>query len=224
MATIRNLIFSPGEYYHVFNRGVEKRPIFTEKRDYARAQSTIFYYRYSLPPAKFSKFLQTPRDQKPQLNKSLLKSPKDVTLLAYCLMPNHFHFLLRQESDNGTPHFVSKFSNSYTKYFNTKHTRVGPLLQGTFKAVHVESEEQLIHLSRYIHINPVVSPLIKKESLSTYSWSSLHEYLDPTDNNLTDPTIVLSIFPTTSKYLEFCQNHLAYAEELERIKHLTIDV
>lgn len=223
MSSTRNLVFSPGEYYHIFNRGVEKRPIFTEKRDYARAESTITYYRYSHPPVKFSKYLHTSKDQKPELHKSLLKSPKDVIVLAYCLMPNHFHFLLRQESDNGISRFVSKFSNSYTKYFNTKHTRVGPLFQGTFKAVLVESEEQLIHLSRYIHINPFASSLVKKESLTTYPWSSFHEYLNPTAQNLTDQTIILSLFRSTVNYLEFCQNHLAYAEELERIKHLAID-
>ncbi|TSC84548.1 MAG: hypothetical protein G01um101416_1062 [Microgenomates group bacterium Gr01-1014_16] len=224
MSTARNLVFSPGEYYHVFNRGVEKRPIFTEKRDYIRAQSTIFYYKHSHPPVKYSKYLSTPRDQRSKLNAALSQSAKDVAILSYCLMPNHFHFLLRQESENGIPQFISKFSNSYTKYFNTKHTRVGPLLQGTFKAVIVESEEQLIHLSRYIHINPVVSSLIKKIDLVSYPWSSMHEYITPTTYNLSDPSVIISIFRSTSKYLEFCQNHLAYAEELERIKHLTIDI
>ena len=224
MSTARNLVFSPGEYYHVFNRGVEKRPIFNEKRDYIRALSTIFYYIHALPPVKYSKYLRTPRDQRSELNETLNKSPRDITILAYCLMPNHLHFLLRQETENGVPRFMSKFSNSYTKYFNTKHTRIGPLFQGTFKAVIVESEEQLIHLSRYIHINPIVSSLIKKTDLINYPWSSMHEYITPTANNLTDPSIINSIFHSTSKYLEFCQNHLAYAEELERIKHLTIDI
>ncbi|MBI2008488.1 transposase [Candidatus Amesbacteria bacterium] len=224
MSSARNLVFSPREYYHIFNRGVEKRPIFTEKRDYTRAISTIFHYRFSNPPVKFSKYLSTPRDQRHDLSQALLKSPKDVTILAYCLMPNHFHFLLRQESDNGISQFISKFSNSYTKFFNTKHSRVGPLLQGTFKAVLVESEEQLIHLSRYIHINPIVSSLIRKIDLVHFPWSSMHEYITPTENNLTDPSIIISIFRSTTKYLEFCQDHLAYAEELERIKHLTIDI
>lgn len=223
MSSARNLVFSPGEYYHIFNRGVEKRPIFTEKRDYVRALSTIFYYKHAHPPVKYSKYLSTPRDQRSELNEILNKSPKDVTILAYCLMPNHFHFLIRQESDIGISQFLSKFSNSYTKYFNTKHTRVGPLLQGTFKAVIVDSEEQLIHLSRYIHINPVVSSIIKKTDLIDYPWSSMHEYITPTPNDLSDPSIIMPIFHSTDKYLEFCQNHLDYAEELERIKHLTID-
>ena len=224
MPQYRDIVFTSGEYYHVFNRGVERRPIFTNDRDYKRALATLTYYRSSSPPVRFSKFLTTPIDSKAELVKRLAASPLDVSLVSYCLMPNHFHFLVQQLSENGVPKFVSKFSNSYTKYFNTKHSRVGPLLQGNFKAVLVESEEQLLHLSRYIHINPVVSSLVKRNELSTYRWSSFNEYLTHISSGIVDPTSVMFRFPNSQKYLDFCQNHLNYAQELERIKHLTIDI
>ena len=83
-------------------------------------------------------------------------------------MPNHFHLLLKQTIDNGISHFLSKFTNSYTKYFNTKYNRVGPVFQGVFKSVHIESDEQLMHLSRYIHLNPVVSAVVEKQNLLSY--------------------------------------------------------
>src|SRR5260221_2766247 len=104
------------------------------------------------------------------------KSAINVKILAYIVMPNHFHFLLQQISENGISIFVSKFTNSYTRYFNTKYDRVGPIFQGVFKAVHIETEEQLLHLSRYIHINAVVSEIITKQELFSFPWSSLPEY------------------------------------------------
>ena len=96
-------------------------------------------------------------------------------------MGNHFHFLIKQASDNGISKFMANFTNSYTKYFNTKHQRVGPLFQGVFKAVHVDSDEQLIHLSRYIHLNPVMGFVIKAEELKDYKWFSYPNYIGKQD-------------------------------------------
>lgn len=90
-------------------------------------------------------------------------------------MPNHFHLLLQQIRDGGITEFISKLTNSYTRYFNIRNKRIGPLFQGEFKAVHVETDEQLIHLSRYIHLNPIVSYITKK--LESYQWFSYLEYL-----------------------------------------------
>lgn len=185
------------EFYHLYNRGSDKRNIFNQFRDYKRFQQTSYYYQFIGPKPRFSKFAKS--DLKlfnPDLNNKL------VRIIAYCLMPNHFHFLIRQLKDNGVSNFISQLINSYTKYFNTKYTRVGALLQGTFKAVHIKTDEQLIHSSRYIHLNPIVSGLVK--DLNTYQWSSYLEYIN-WQAILCSPQEVLNFFSSPKKYQEFVE-------------------
>lgn len=142
-------------------------------------------------------------------------------------MPNHFHFLLKQLTDNGISKFIGQFCNSYTRYFNTKHSRIGHVFQGVFKSVHVESQEQLIHLSRYIHLNPCVSSIVKKELLFDYPWSSYPNYLKGKSKGKSDIfeiDPVLSSFKSPQDYQQFVLNHADYARELELVKHLVIDM
>src|SRR3989344_7863223 len=162
--------FETAGFYHIYNRGVEKRQIFLTERDYERFLQTLYYYQFSGPKPKFSNKYRFK-------NKEFDKNPKIVDLLAFCLMPNHFHLLIKQLGDGGTQEFLSKIANSYTKYFNTKHKRVGPLFQGQFKAVLIESDEQLIHVSRYIHLNPFVSELVS--DLTIFPYSSYKYFLEP---------------------------------------------
>lgn len=137
-------------------------------------------------------------------------------------MPNHFHFLLKQIAEDGISNFLSKFTNSYTRYFNTKHQRVGPLFQGAFKAVHIETDEQLIHLSRYIHLNPVSSIVIPKKDLLTYPWSSLPAYIH-SNTRIVNTVPVLNHFSSVEDYKLFQLDHISYAKELEKIKHLRLE-
>ncbi|MBI5358552.1 transposase [Candidatus Amesbacteria bacterium] len=213
-----------GGYYHIFNRGVAKMPIFTTISDYTRALQTIEYYRFTNPPLKLSKYKDLSIEQKSRINLELdYKKDCLVDILSFVFMPNHFHFLLKQSTDWGVSKFVGQFSNSYTRYFNTKHNRVGPVFQGVFKAVEVESEEQLIHLSRYIHLNPYVSSLISKAELDKYLWSSLPAYLG-IRKSFVDLGTILSQFSTKFTYRDFVFDHSDYAHELERVKHLAIDI
>lgn len=116
---------------------------------------------------------------------------------------------------------MSQLSNSYTKYFNTKYRRIGPLLQGAFKAVLMETDEQLIHVSRYIHLNPVVSGLIK--DLNLYEWSSYKEHLNRV-GIFCNPSEILNFFSTSKKYKEFIEDQIDYGTTLEILKHRTIDI
>ena len=136
-------------------------------------------------------------------------------------MPNHFHFLLRQTRDSGISEFISKISNSYTKYFNIKNNRIGPILQGDFKAVHVESNEKLLHLGRYIHLNPLIGFVTK--NLETYRWSSYPEYTTPANNEVCQKEIILDQFDTKNSYKQFVLDHIDYAKKIDQIKHLMLD-
>lgn len=202
------------EYYHVFNRGVNKLPIFNNAADYKRFVRSIKYYQVEGPKPRLSLF--TPTITKLDWNKKI------VEIIAYCLMPNHFHLLIKQVKDGGVSEFLGKLSNSYTKYYNIKYRRVGPILQGEFKSVLVESNEQLLHLSRYIHLNPLVSGFTK--DLNDYRWSSYPEYLGLLPVGFCLTGIILDQFKTLPDYKRFISNQADYGRELQTIKHQLLDI
>lgn len=137
-------------------------------------------------------------------------------------MPNHFHFLLTQSTEEGISKFMGLIQNSYTKYFNLRKKRVGSLFQGQFKAKRVETNEQLLHLSRYIHLNPYSSFVVKTlEDLKEYPWSSLPNYLGINQNGFLKKSLVLDSFMDEKDYQRFVFNQADYQRELEKIKHLT---
>lgn len=173
----------------------------------------MLYYQIDDIKPKFSAFLPE--------SHHLDTSKKIVEIVCYALMPNHFHFLLKQVKDCGISEFISKLSNSYTKYFNTKNRRIGPILQGDFKAVYIESNEQLLHVGRYIHLNPLVGFVTK--NIETYKWSSYPEFVKSLDNNICEKAIVLSQFKSRDDYKKFVLDHVDYAQKLEQVKHLLLD-
>ena len=212
-----------GEYYHTYNRGVAYQPIFKNTRDYERFLLSLHYYQFKNIPVRLSKFLKMPKENREQLFQELLKqNDKIVDLVAFCLMPNHFHFLIKQNTHDGLSRFLRLTINSYAKYFNTKHKRAGTLFQGMFKAIHVETDEQLIHLSRYIHLNPLVSYLVKEKEFVSYPWSSLQEYIKK-EAKISNPESVLDHFSKNQSYLQFILDQADYGKELEKIKHLALD-
>lgn len=206
--------FENQNFYHIFNRGVNKQEIFDNPQDYDRLLQTMFYYQFSGPKPRFS-------THKRFKNKDFSSNPKIVEIICFCLMPNHFHFLLKQAKNNGISEFISKVTNSYTKYFNTKYKRVGPLFQGEFKAVLIESDEQLVHVSRYIHLNPFVADLVK--NLNQFPYSSYKDFINPESNGFCITKPILDFFKNQKGYKAFTDDHSAYAKELELIKHLLID-
>lgn len=196
----RRVVFGAQGFYHVYNRGHNKQTIFYDARDYRRYLTRLGEY--------------------------LKKHP--VTLLAYCLMPNHIHMLLRQNGEEPIDRFIHRLHTAYTMYFNKKYEKVGAVFQGRFKAKLIDKEEYLLHVSRYIHINPVELIHAQGRALSVklaaYPWSSYGEYLEPRGKHLCDPTITLSYFsklPTQGRttYRSFVDEYLGVAsvERLEEI-------
>lgn len=222
MATNRMLVFANDQVYHLFNRGVERRSVFTNKREYQRMLDALWFYRYKEPGMRLSKYYALSEEDKETFRASLEKKGTVVSILAYCLMPNHFHLVVKQREEGGISRFVANASDSYAKYFNTKRKRVGPLFQGVFKAVHVETDDQLLHLTRYVHLNPVSSFLIELEAIETYPWSSLFEYLLSKRETLCDMELVKSLIQL-SGYKKFVYDQVSYAQELEKVKHLVLE-
>jgi putative transposase len=175
---MRKIKFSIGEYYHVYNRGVEKRDIFLENADYLKFLHSVKDSN-SLTKTAFLKLY----DFQPQSQVMLSTRYENlVEIICYCLMPNHFHLIIKQKVDGGISKFMHKLSTAYTMYFNLKYKRTGVLLQGPFKAKHIEGDQYLLHLSRYIHLNPL--EIINGDNVQSvsftkkYRWSSLQFYLD----------------------------------------------
>lgn len=215
-----------GEYYHIFNRGVEHRLVFTDSREYKRALIALRFYQHDRPPVKLSRYLKFSSDIKAVFTANQeAKTSKLVEIICFCLMPNHFHLLLRQVLDDGISEFIRRFEDSYTRYFNTKNNRDGPLLRGPFKAVRIATDEQLLHVSRYIHLNPYSSFVVKGlDELLDYHWSSLIEYLETQGGfGLCRKNIVLDFFKTREKYKKFVFNQADYQRRLENIKHLLFE-
>lgn len=220
----RDIPLVTDEIYHVLNRGIASQPIFQDKRDYTRALQTLFFYQNQKQPLRYAKFLTLSRAQRLEILERLAKEKQFlVEIIVYCLMPNHFHLMLRQLVENGVSKFMANFANSYTRYLNTKYKRYGPLFQGKFKAIRVETDEQLLHLSRYIHLNPYSSYVVKTlEDLENYPFSSLPEYLGKTINNYCAKGIVLDDFKKSS-YKKFVFDQADYQRKLEEIKHLVLE-
>lgn len=223
MPSNRKIVFRNGEIYHVFNRTIERKHIFVNKRDSLRAKDIIRFYQHKDIPLKFSKLLQLPLEIRNKILRELYKSQRIVDIIAFCFMPNHFHFLLKQNLDKGISTFISNFTNSYTRFFNTKYDRTGPLMQGVFKAVHIENDEQLVHVSRYIHLNPVVHSLIEIDELSSYPLSSYPEYQSTSTNGVVNTEIIMGMFKSRVDYDNFVRDQENYAKKLEEIKYLLMD-
>lgn len=213
------------EIYHVFNRGNASTPIFRTKYDYQKFIQTFLFYQNNNPPIRFSKLTELSRQEREKLLKKL-ESKKDslVTIIGYCLMPNHYHFILRQIKEGGILNFIRLFTNSYSRYFNIKCKRRGGLFEGRFKAIRVETDSQLFHLSRYVHLNPYSSFLVKDfSSLLRYPYSSLPEYIGTSKTNLCNKEIILDQFLSPEAYKEFVFDQADYQRTLEEIKHQLLE-
>lgn len=174
-----------GGFYHIYNRGVEKRMIFIDGLDYKMFLS--YLKNYLIPPY--------PEQVRPVRTS---KIHEVIQLVCYCLMPNHFHLLIKQATQFGIISFMRRLTNAYTKYFNERYKRIGPLFQGRYKAVLVTEEPYLLHLTRYIHLNPIELTRYRSNLLA-YPYSSYGDYLEKRKTNWLHPEEILSFFKTARK-------------------------
>lgn len=216
--------FINGEIYHIYNRGIARCHTFITQRDYKRALGTLQYYQHGAAPVKFSRFLRMDYFEQERVRYALESQPPIVDILAFCFMPNHYHLLLRQQKDNGISEFMSLFQNSYTRYENGAQGRDGALFLNRFKAVRIETPAQLLHVSRYIHLNPYSGYLVKTvEETFDYPWSSAKSYIAPEPSALARPETVIAEIGSKGGYKSFISNQADYQRELANIKHLMLE-
>ena len=246
---MRETIFANHCFYHIYNRGVEKRKIFLDEEDYLRFIHDLFEFNDINPSPPFINRLKRGGDKKtiglPTANSfskgtrgpvPISRPPRKllVKIHTFSLMPNHFHLILEQLVDGGIPLFMKKLGGGYAWYFNLKYDRVGPLFQGRFKAIQIEDEKYLLHLSRYQHINPVelIEPKWKEggikewkkvdKFLENYRWSSYQDYIGKKNfPSVTNRELINSHFETPEEYKKFIKDWLV--EDIEEIEDLVLE-
>ena len=224
--------FINGEIYHIYNRGVEKRNIFLDNSDRFRFIHNLFEFNDTAPALNIyykNSYEVSPR-KVPQKVRTQI-----VDILAFCMMDNHYHLLVRQRGDNGISKFMQKLGTGWTMYFNQKYQRTGALFQGLFKAVHVNKDEYFIHIPYYIHFNPLdfITPEWRNRELKDYKkaikylenyrWSSHLDYCGIKNfPSVTNRELLIEFFGGPEEYKKTV---LRWLEELDinSIEEMTLE-
>lgn len=222
MPNPRKELLATSETYHVYNRSIAGQEIFTNKRNLFRVLELMNYYRFP-QKLKYSAFKLLPIELRNQRLKQVEYSLPLVEIYAFALMPNHHHFLMKQLSDGGISKFMSNFQNGFAKYFNTKTKRDGGLFQRPFKAKRVTSDEIFIHVSRYIHLNPVTSFLTNITQLTNDDRTSYPYYLEHNRGNLVNTKELIKLAGTVKRYQEFVNDQVNYQNRLHLIKDFLLE-
>jgi len=180
--------YMPGHFYHIYNRGAHSTTVFREKDNY------LFVLR------KMEKYLRE----------------FDLTLIAYCLMPNHYHFLVRQDGEHQAGLFPQRVFNSYSKAYNKRYDHSGTLFEGPYKVIQVDKTNYLLHLCRYIHANPVKDRLV--DGLEDWPYSNYLEWVGARPGTLVDREFVQTHFPTPAVYKAFVLDYLRTRDLPEEIR------
>jgi putative transposase len=212
----RNAIkeFEPDSMYHVYNRGVDKRIIFIDERDYSVFLSFL----------KFALLSDEQLAEQNVIDDGLLTEANRfnlrreglygaVELVSYCLMPNHFHLLLYQHDKDGITRLMRSIATGYVMYFNKRHKRVGGLFQDVYKASRIHTQGYWDHISRYIHLNPVDLG----ENYETYTYSSYRNYVGNAEADWLKPGLVVEGFSSVEEYEKFVRDYLPYRKEIKNI-------
>lgn len=220
-------------FYHIYNRGVEKRKIFIDEQDY---RVFLSYLKIYLSPRKESidDIENNENGDYKDQNKTISEIYKlnnfnnKIELISYVLMPNHFHLELKQKNKKEIESFMRSLITKYSKYFNKKYDRVGPLFQGRYKAVLIQNSEYLLYLSKYIHLNPR-EILISGQSLESYPWSSYPSYTNKIILGWLNKELITNNFVENKKfsvklYKNFVENNREQSKkELNVYKGLLLD-
>jgi len=193
---------APESYYHVYARGLSKQPIFHETSDY-----TYFLH-------LFSRYLS----KRTSISTTGVPYPNyrsNIELLSYCLMTNHFHILLYQQNSGAMSSFMKSVLSSYTRYFNLKYKGTGTIFESTYKAVRIDNDSYLQHITRYIHLNPRYWERYKYSSLKYYRGGNEPEWLKTEK--------ILCLFNSRGEYMEFVSNYEEMRDMLAVLKYSLAD-
>ncbi len=217
---IRKTPLATDQYYHIFSRSIAKYQIFNDDDDYYRILELLDMYRFAEFNHKYSRFKELEMMAQTAILNSLKKNNDVlVEIVAYCIMPTHFHLILKQKKDDGISKYIGKILNSYTRYFNLKHHRNGPLWEGHFRNVLIENDNQLLHSTRYVHLNPSSAGLV--DNPFDWPFSSLKEFCEEVNNPICLFKEIIDMSP--KRYKKFVLDQKSYQRDLALIKNILID-
>ena len=203
-----------GEYYHIYNRGVDKRNIFKDHIDINRFFQSMILFNCIEPIGSIYEKTRSKNNKKNDskfFGDQVAKNEKLVEIVSYCLNPNHFHFILRQCAEDGISKFMKRLGGGYSWYFNNRYDRSGSLFQGPFKSIHIDSNEYLLHLSAYVNLNDKVHKF--GDQVAKFVRSSWGEYIQ--ENKKQNPNericstgIILDQFGSINEYKLFVKSSL----------------
>lgn len=220
--TTHRPILSTNEFYHIFNKSIANQTIFNDVHYLNKIIKIVNYYRFK-QKIKLSKFYLLPNRIQNEYIEEAHESLPLVEIYSFAFMPNHYHFLLRQSQDKGISRFISNIQNSFAKNFNLINDRNGSLFQTGFKSRRIITNEDFIHISRYIHLNPVTSRIINFKKLLNYPFTSLSWYLNNNLNKFISTEYLLNHFQKLNNYVKFLKNQAEYQQKLKEIKDLLIE-
>lgn len=217
MTRAKDVNVSPGEYYHLYTRGVGKKDIFFDERDYVRFIFCVLHFQYDEGFNNISdavgNFLKKGLFEYGKRNAPEEKN-RDVEIVSFVLMPNHLHIIALELKDGGIARMMKRALGGYAKYFNAKYKVSGHLFQGAYNAVHIADNDQLLYASAYLHRNPREIRQWKNQEVK-YPWSTFSDYTGKNRwNNLIKPEIILEQFSENSLYLDFVNGSAAKDETL----------
>jgi len=211
--------FEQGKIFHICNKSIANYGIFKDRRNTLRFVQTLNYYNRIDKKRKLSNYLKLKKGKHANSNLLSLKETNKLKFLAYCIMLDHYHLLIKVLRNNILSKYMSDVENSFSRYFNIKFKRKGPIWQSRFRSVEIKTDEQLLHVSRYIHLNPTTSYLVDKPE--DWEFSSYKDYIN-SDYYLQK---VLNEFTINSslKYKKFCEDQIDYQRKLKEIKKLILE-
>jgi len=228
--------FVENQIYHIYNRGVEKRDIFLDDKDYLRFIHDLFEFNDRDPAFNVAYYFNSKSKEVKSQYLEKERKPRKllVEILLFTLMPNHFHLLLKQKQENGIVKFMQKLGTGYTNYFNKKYDRVGGLFQGRFKAVLINEEAHLIHIPFYFHTNPIdliygsstsIDWRGQIEFLENYRWSSFLDYIGKKNfPSVTSRKFLLEFWGGEKEYRKETEKWLRERDEnIDKIKEITLE-
>ena len=206
MARAKDIDVSIGEHYHLYTRGVGKKDIFLDERDYVRFLFCLLHFQYTGDFNRISdsvtNFIST-RSFGYKRRSAPDEKNREVEIVAFVLMPNHIHLIALEVNPGGIARMMHRVLGGYAKYFNTKYKVSGHLFQGAYNAVHIQNNNQLLYTSAYLHRNPRELPGWKSKE-EQYYWSSFSDFIETNRwGNLIKPDIILEQFSKKSSYQKF---------------------
>lgn len=209
--------FVSGEIFHVFNRSIAGFKIFDSVGNSQRFIETLDYYNNLEIKEKFSRAKNL---RKYFFNNLMTPKPNSkIKIISYCIMPDHYHMLVKILEDSSFSKYINDIENSFTRYFNIRFRRKGPLWESSFKTVRINTNEQLLHVSRYIHLNPTSSNLVTKPE--DWELSSYNNFIK--DQKYLKEILTEISIKSPKRYKSFVENNINYQKKLKFIRKLMID-